>query len=102
MQVYTMWSAREAQRCGLRVNSVCPSPIETPLLPEFRETMTDKTIDWCIEESGRVAQPRDIALVLAFLGTDASGFVNGVNLNVDLGFSAGMAMGQVDFGALMA
>jgi NAD(P)-dependent dehydrogenase (short-subunit alcohol dehydrogenase family) len=102
MQVYTMWSAREAQRSGLRVNSVCPSPIETPLLPEFRETMSDKTIDWCIEESGRVAQPRDIALALSFLGTDASGFVNGVNLNVDLGFSAGLAMGQVDFGALMA
>ena len=102
MQVYTMWSARDAQRRGLRVNSVCPSPIETPLLPDFRQTMSDKTIDWCIEESGRVAQPRDIALVLAFLGTDASGFVNGVNLNVDLGFSAGMAMGQVDFGALMA
>jgi NAD(P)-dependent dehydrogenase (short-subunit alcohol dehydrogenase family) len=102
MQVYTMTSARDIGRRGLRINSVCPSPIETPLLPDFRATMTDKAIDWCIEESGRVAHPRDIALVLAFLGTDASGFVNGVNLNVDLGFSAGMAMGQVDFGALMA
>jgi NAD(P)-dependent dehydrogenase (short-subunit alcohol dehydrogenase family) len=102
MQVYTMMSARDAQQRGLRVNSVCPSPIDTPLLPDFRETMSDKTIDWCIDQSGRVAQPRDIALVLAFLGSDASGFVNGVNLNVDLGFSAAMAMGQLDFGALMA
>jgi NAD(P)-dependent dehydrogenase (short-subunit alcohol dehydrogenase family) len=102
MQVYTMTNARDLGRRGLRINSVCPSPIETPLLPDFRATMSDKAIDWCIEESGRVAQPRDIALVLAFLGCDASGFVNGVNLNVDLGFSAGMAMGQVDFGALMA
>jgi len=102
MQIYTMTSARDAQQRGLRVNSVCPSPIETPLLPDFRETMSDKMIDWCIEQSGRVAQPRDIAMVLAFLGSDASGFVNGVNLNVDLGFSAGMAMGQLDFGALMA
>ncbi|MEX1007679.1 MAG: coniferyl-alcohol dehydrogenase [Acidimicrobiia bacterium] len=102
MQLYTMMSARDAQQRGLRVNSVCPSPIDTPLLPDFRETMSEKTIDWCIEQSGRVAQPRDIAMVLAFLGSDASGFVNGVNLNVDLGFSAGMAMGQLDFGALMA
>jgi NAD(P)-dependent dehydrogenase (short-subunit alcohol dehydrogenase family) len=86
----------------MRINSVCPSPIDTPLLPDFRETMSDKTIDWSIEQSGRVAQPRDIALVLAFLGCDASGFVNGVNLNVDLGFMAGLAMGQLDFGALMA
>jgi len=102
MQVYTMTTARDAQQRGLRVNSVCPSPIDTPLLPDFRESLSDKAIDWCIEQSGRVAQPRDIALVLAFLGCDASGFVNGVNLNVDLGFSAGMAMGQLDFGALMA
>ena len=102
MQVYTMMSAREMQQRGLRINSVCPSPIETALLPDFRETMSEKTIDWAIEQSGRVAQPRDIALVLAFLGSDASGFVNGVNLNVDLGFTAGMTMGQLDFGALMA
>lgn len=102
MQVYTLTEARDAQQRGLRINSVCPSPIDTPLLPDFKESMSEKTIEWCIEQSGRVAQPRDIALVLAFLGSDASGFVNGVNLNVDLGFSAGMAMGQLDFGALMA
>lgn len=102
MQVYTMMSARAAQQHGMRINSVCPSPIDTPLLPQFKETMSEKTIDWAIEQSGRVAQPRDIAMVLAFLGSDASEFVNGVNLNVDLGFSAGMAMGQLDFGALMA
>ena len=102
MQVYTMMNAREIGQRGLRINSVCPSPIETPLLPEFRETMSEKTIDWAIEQSGRVAQPHDIALVLAFLGSDASGFINGENINVDLGFTAGMTMGQLDFGALMA
>ena len=68
MQVYTMMSSKDAQQRGHRINSVCPSPIDTPLLPDFRETMSEKTIDWCIEQSGRVAQPRDIALVLAFLG----------------------------------
>ena len=80
MQVYTMMTAKAMQQHGMRINSVCPSPIDTPLLPDFRETMSEKTIDWAIEQSGRVAQPRDIALVLAFLGSDASGFVNGVNL----------------------
>ena len=65
--------AGEQQR-GMRINSVCPSPIDTPLLPDFRETMTEKTIDWAIEQCGRVAQPRDIAPVLAFLGADASGY----------------------------
>ena len=101
MQVYTMRIAQESLRRGVRVNSVCPAPIDTPLLPDFRETMTDKTIDWTIEQCGRVASPVDIAQALAFLGTDASGYVNGVNLNVDAGFNAAMAMGQLDFAALM-
>jgi NAD(P)-dependent dehydrogenase (short-subunit alcohol dehydrogenase family) len=101
MQVYTMRVAQESLRRGVRVNSVCPAPIDTPLLPDFRETMTDKTIDWTIEQCGRVATPLDIAQVLAFLGSDASGYVNGVNLNVDAGFNAAMAMGQLDFAALM-
>ena len=29
-------------RRGIRTNSVCPSPIDTPLLKDFRATMTDK------------------------------------------------------------
>ena len=101
MQVYTMRIAQESLRRGVRVNSVCPAPIDTPLLPDFRETMTDKTIDWTIDQCGRVASPLDIAQALAFLGTDASGYVNGVNLNVDAGFTAAMNMGQLDFAALM-
>jgi NAD(P)-dependent dehydrogenase (short-subunit alcohol dehydrogenase family) len=101
MQVYTLRTAQESIARGVRINSVCPAPIDTPLLPQFRETMTDKTIDWTIEQCGRVATPVDIAQALAFLGTDASGYVNGVNLNVDAGFNAAMAMGQLDFAALM-
>jgi NAD(P)-dependent dehydrogenase (short-subunit alcohol dehydrogenase family) len=101
MQVYTMRFAQESLRRGIRLNSVCPAPIDTPLLPDFRETMTDKTIDWTIDQCGRVASPMDIARVLAFLGTDAAGYVNGVNLNVDAGFTAAMNSGQLDFAALM-
>ena len=73
MQVYTMRIAQESLRRGVRLNSVCPAPIDTPLLPDFRETMTDKTIDWTIDQCGRVASPLDIAQALAFLGTDAVG-----------------------------
>lgn len=96
VQVYTMQLSRPAIRQGVRVNSVCPSPVDTPLLPDFRATMTDAIIDWAIAEgAGRVATARDQAKALAFLGSDLAGYVNGVNLLVDGGFTAAMTTGQI-------
>jgi NAD(P)-dependent dehydrogenase (short-subunit alcohol dehydrogenase family) len=101
VQVYTMRSSRPTIRRGVRTNSVCPSPIDTPLLKDFRATMTDKIIDWNISETnGRAVTAREVATVLAFLGSDAAAYVNGVNLLVDAGFTAAMTTGQVDFAAL--
>src|SRR3954453_1084152 len=101
VQVYTMRSSRPTIRRGVRTNSVCPSPIDTPLLKDFRETMSDKLIDWNIAETnGRPVSAREVATVLAFLGSDAAAYVNGVNLLVDAGFTAAMTTGQVDFAGL--
>ena len=101
VQVFTMKFSRTAIARGVRVNSVCPSPIDTPLLPDFRKTMTDKVIDWCVKEAGgRLVTPREVASGLAWLGSRASSFVSGVNLNVDSGFSAAGATGQLDFSEL--
>ncbi len=101
VQVYTMRSSRPTIRRGVRTNSVCPSPIDTPLLVDFRATMSDKMIDWSVAESnGRLVTPREVATVLAFLGSDAAAYVNGVNMLCDAGFTAAMTTGQVDFSAL--
>ena len=76
---------------------------DTPLLADFRATMTDKVIDWNISETnGRPVSPREVALVLAFLGSVAASYLNGVNLPVDAGFTAAMTTGQADFTALGA
>jgi NAD(P)-dependent dehydrogenase (short-subunit alcohol dehydrogenase family) len=101
VQVYTMKSAKQTLACGVRTNSVCPAPIDTPLLPEFNQTMSEKTISWTVEQcGGKIATPMDIAMALVFLGSDASRYVNGVNLNVDSGFNAFMTTGQIDFSGL--
>ncbi len=95
VQVYTMRSAKAATGYGLRINSVCPSPVDTPLLPAFRETMTDQLIDWAIETgAGRVATAEDQARALLSLASDLSVYVNGVNLHVDGGYTAAIQMGQ--------
>lgn len=96
VQVYTMLASRAAIRQGVRMNSICPSPVDTPLLPDFRQTMTDAVIDWAIAEgAGRVATAEDMARALAFLGSDMASYINGVNLLVDGGFTAALTTGQV-------
>jgi NAD(P)-dependent dehydrogenase (short-subunit alcohol dehydrogenase family) len=98
VEVYTLRSSRQTMQRGVRTNSVCPGPIDTPLLPDFRKATSDKIIDWNIREmNGRAVAPREVATVLAFLGSPAAGYVNGVNLGIDGGFSAALATGQVDF-----
>ena len=95
--MYTLRSSRPTIRRGVRTNAVCPGPIDTPLLPEFRKATSDKIIDWNIREmSGRAGQPREVATVLAFLGSPAASYVNGVNLDIDGGFNAAMSTGQLD------
>lgn len=98
VEVYTMRSSRPTMRRGVRTNTVCPGPIDTPLLPDFRATTSDKIVDWNIREmNGRAVDPREVASVLAFFGSPAASYVNGVNLDIDGGFSAAIATGQVDF-----
>jgi NAD(P)-dependent dehydrogenase (short-subunit alcohol dehydrogenase family) len=101
VQVYTMRSSRATMARGVRTNSVCPSPIDTPLLDDFRKTMTDKLIDWNVSQTnGRLVTAREVATVLAFLATEGAVYVNGVNLLVDAGFTAAMTTNQVDFAGL--
>ena len=102
MQVYTMRRSYEAIRHGVRINSICPAPVDTPLMKDFRETMGDKVIDWSVtvQGNGRMAVATDIAPPLAFMGSDAAAFINGVNLHVDSGFTAAMTTGQADFSGL--
>jgi NAD(P)-dependent dehydrogenase (short-subunit alcohol dehydrogenase family) len=95
---YTMRSSRPTMRRGVRTNAVCPGPIDTPLLPDFRATTSDQIVDWNIREmAGRPVAPREVAATLAFLGSPAAGSVNGVNVDIDGGFFAALATGQVDY-----
>jgi NAD(P)-dependent dehydrogenase (short-subunit alcohol dehydrogenase family) len=101
VQVYTMHSSHATLASNVRTNSVCPAPIDTPLLPDFRKTLTDQMMDFAIDNSGgRLVTAREVAMALGFLGSDAGVFVNGVNLNVDNGFTASMVTGQIDFSTL--
>jgi len=101
-QVWTMHSsARTYNEFGVRTNSVCPGPIDTPLMDDFIKHMTEQVIQWTVDQTGgTMLSADDIARALVMLGTDASVAMNGHNTVADNGFSASMTTGQVDFSGL--
>lgn len=73
---------------GVRANSVCPSLTRTGMTEDM---VADKAlVDKFMERMpvGRVAEPADIAAVVAFLASDDARFVNGANIPVDGGLMA--------------
>ena len=101
VQVWTMHSSHHSlTQFGVRTNSICPGPIDTPLMADFRRQATEKVIDWAIEQSGGIISPEHIAQPLLFLGSDAAAAVNGANVVADRGFSAWMVTDHLDFSGL--
>jgi NAD(P)-dependent dehydrogenase (short-subunit alcohol dehydrogenase family) len=95
---WTLQRARPMGRHGVRINSVCPGPIDTPLLKDFRKTTSDGINDWMIREmAGRPISPREVAATLAFLASPGGSYLNGLNLDIDGGFGAAAATKQVDY-----
>ena len=95
---YTQRLSRPLVSRGLRINSVCPGPIDTPLLRDFRATSGDQINDWMIREmAGRPVSAREVASVLAFLGSPGASYINGSNVDIDGGFAAAAATRQVDY-----
>jgi NAD(P)-dependent dehydrogenase (short-subunit alcohol dehydrogenase family) len=77
---------------GIRVNAVCPGPIDTPLLAgEFAladDPVAARAGEIATVPLGRLGVPRDIAGVVAFLAGDAASFVTGAAWPVDGGKTA--------------
>ncbi|MFY1620958.1 SDR family oxidoreductase [Micromonospora sp. WMMD736] len=100
-QVLTLQLARPLGRRGIRINSVCPGLIDTPLITDFEKSQGASILDWMTSQSGgRKATPDEVADAIAFLGSPAASYINGTNLLVDNGFSAAIVTNQIDYSAL--
>ncbi len=76
-------------RQGIRVNALCPGPVETPLLMRlFSEKPGAFERRRVHLPMGRLAQAREIANAALFLASDESSYVNGTTFLVDGGLSA--------------
>jgi 3alpha(or 20beta)-hydroxysteroid dehydrogenase len=82
----TKTAAMEYASWNIRVNCVCPGFIWTPLTEGIRERVEGFTK---IIPEGRIGRPEEVGEAVAFLLSDASSFINGVDLPVDGGMSNG-------------
>jgi len=85
----TRTAALEYGRHRIRVNSVCPGAVRTPLLqqvadvrgPGFLERLADT------HALGRLIEPEEIASVVAFLASDDASAITGAAIVVDAGLT---------------
>lgn len=69
---------------GVRVNSVHPGYIDTPILGD-----TDRNMLIGATPMGRLGQPEEIAAMIAFLASDDASFATGAEFVIDGGYTAG-------------
>jgi NAD(P)-dependent dehydrogenase (short-subunit alcohol dehydrogenase family) len=75
-------------REGIRVNALCPGPVNTPLLRELFAADPDRAQRRLVHvPMGRFAEPEEIAAATAFLASDDASFITASTFLVDGGIS---------------
>jgi NAD(P)-dependent dehydrogenase (short-subunit alcohol dehydrogenase family) len=83
---YTLSAAYDYGRHNVRVNALCPGPIQTRISPKKGEAH----YDWQCGQTllGRVGTPLEVAYAAAFLASDEASYITGAILPVDGGWTS--------------
>src|SRR5665213_950064 len=86
---YTMSVSYDYGQQNIRINSLCPGPIQTrigadPADPHYKWQCDQTTL-------GRVGYPKEVAWAALFLASDESSYVTGITLPVDGGWTSSSA-----------
>lgn len=83
---YTLSAAYDYGPYNIRVNSLCPGPIQTRISPKPGEPH----YQWQCSQTmlGRVGYPREVAFAALFLASDEASYITGATIPVDGGWTA--------------
>ena len=84
----TKGMALDLAKYNIRVNTVCPTFVETPMVKKFFKNKKFKNKMLKNIPLGRVATESDVATAVAFLAADTSEMITGTSLVVDGGWTA--------------
>ena len=84
---WTLWNCGRWKDRGIRVNSVSPGPVSTPILADFIATLGKRVEDDL--KVNRAATAEEIAPVVAFMASPEAQWMNGADIAVDAGAGAG-------------
>jgi NAD(P)-dependent dehydrogenase (short-subunit alcohol dehydrogenase family) len=85
----TKTAALEYAKAGIRVNCVCPGPIDTPMLQGIggsNQVVIERMV--AAQPGGRLGKPAEIAEAAVWLCSDAASFITGLPMPVDGGYTA--------------
>lgn len=86
MMAQTM--ARDLGPSGIRVNVICPGPVDTPFGGSNHDARTRAAMKLAFVQKlplGRIASPDDVGELVAFLASDAGSYLTGLTLPVEGG-----------------
>ena len=90
LNMLTKAMAKDHAADGVRVNSVCPGGVDTPMLTnEAGDMDSDEFLEMVASFSpnGRIATPEDVAGLVLFLASDAASHITGTAMSIDGGLS---------------
>jgi NAD(P)-dependent dehydrogenase (short-subunit alcohol dehydrogenase family) len=90
----TQSMARDHAADGVRVNALCPGPVDTPMLANCAADAALSVSDYLenvasYSPNGRIATPEEIASLALFLASDDASQINGAVIPVDGGLTTG-------------
>lgn len=102
INTWTQQSGPALMARDIRINCTMPSPIDTPMLQDFRKVAGDAVLGAFAGAKGRFSSATEQALPLILLNSEAAGFISGTCLPVDAGLSGGLATGVLNMEQMLA
>lgn len=85
---FTKGMANEWAKTGVRVNSISPGFVGTPMVAKVMDDPVWSGLIKSRTPMGRVAQPAEVAELIAFLASPRASYITGADISIDGGWTA--------------